>query len=544
MKFSRQGPANRGPFAGPEINNLGTGETTRAPLFVNAPWKRWAAPEIFPNVAALVIVSAAPLQGTIDPTFFRRPTQQIDVAPNIAALVEVEPPKAIPAPIDPPIYRSYRPQIDVLPNLAVNLQTIQPAGMYLDPPHWATRPPVPEVFPNLAVNLQTIRPAGTYIDPQTWKPKPAAPDLAPNLAAFLQTIRPAGTYIDPVRWAPRPPVPDLYPNIAVNLQTIVPAGAYIEPTVWRARSQVEAYPNIAVTVVVSAYVPPAPVEPTAFRRPAQQPDILPNVAALAPAETVVIFAQDGNANPSTRWTFPEVYPNIAVNLQTITLAGTYLDPTRWVAKPALLDVYPNVAVLPQPSARPVPPIDPWIAKRLPPQIDIFPNPALYAPAEAPLRPRPQVDAPVWKARLYLDVYPALAPLSSSGPVTVTISGQKILLAQGLLAPTVVKLVGRIVTIPKYLGTTALLSPPFNFAQALAAGETLLTAATVATVYTGVDANPSAILQGGPQINGASVNQMMTGGILGCVYDVVCTVTTNKGQTLQQSTYFYVEPYLP
>ena len=104
--------------------------------------------------------------------------------------------------------------------------------------------------------------------------------------------------------------------------------------------------------------------------------------------------------------------------------------------------------------------------------------------------------------------------------------------------------GRIVTEPKFIGATAQLAPPFDFSRGLDAEETLLTASVVATVYSGIDSNPAAIRSGAPVINGNKVEQMMKGGREGCVYELLCTVTTSLGQTLQQSTYFYIEPNLP
>jgi hypothetical protein len=105
-------------------------------------------------------------------------------------------------------------------------------------------------------------------------------------------------------------------------------------------------------------------------------------------------------------------------------------------------------------------------------------------------------------------------------------------------------VGRIVTNPKYLGATELLNPPFDFAKALSENELLLTSSVTVSVYSGVDPAPSAIKSGSPAIMGSQVHQMMRGGVLGCVYELLCTVITSANQTLQQTTYFYVEPDLP
>jgi hypothetical protein len=129
-------------------------------------------------------------------------------------------------------------------------------------------------------------------------------------------------------------------------------------------------------------------------------------------------------------------------------------------------------------------------------------------------------------------------------VYVDLVGIEVNIYQGTLRPEVKKHVGRIVTEPKLIGAIAQLTPPFDFSLSLDAGETLLTARVTSTVYTGVDPTPSAIRSGSPVIDGNRVEQVMRGGVEGCVYDLLCTVTTSLGQTLQQATYFYIEPNLP
>jgi hypothetical protein len=102
--------------------------------------------------------------------------------------------------------------------------------------------------------------------------------------------------------------------------------------------------------------------------------------------------------------------------------------------------------------------------------------------------------------------------------------------------------GRFVIDPKKLGETVQLSP--NFISSLQASETLSGAVCTATVFSGNDASPQAIISGSPTINGTIVNQLVTGGVLGCVYEFLCTVTTTLGQTLQMSGFLAVIPDLP
>ena len=72
---------------------------------------------------------------------------------------------------------------------------------------------------------------------------------------------------------------------------------------------------------------------------------------------------------------------------------------------------------------------------------------------------------------------------------------------------------------------------FDFTSRLAAGETLSTATVTATVYSGTDTGPSAVISGAASISGAKVTQKVTAGTLGVMYLLSCSVTTSAGQTL-------------
>lgn len=80
---------------------------------------------------------------------------------------------------------------------------------------------------------------------------------------------------------------------------------------------------------------------------------------------------------------------------------------------------------------------------------------------------------------------------------------------------------------------------FSFADSLGVGETLSTAVTTATVYSGVDASPSSIISGSAVISGTTVAQKFTGGALGTIYSVVCTITTSSAQTITSEGYLAV-----
>ena len=101
---------------------------------------------------------------------------------------------------------------------------------------------------------------------------------------------------------------------------------------------------------------------------------------------------------------------------------------------------------------------------------------------------------------------------------------------------------------KKLGETPILgangNSPFNFISLLAPTETLSTATVTATVYSGLDPSPSSLVSGSASIVGQQVQQKVTGGVLGVIYELLCTVTTSLGQTLELCGYMAVIPDLP
>lgn len=94
---------------------------------------------------------------------------------------------------------------------------------------------------------------------------------------------------------------------------------------------------------------------------------------------------------------------------------------------------------------------------------------------------------------------------------------------------------------KLLGETVKLT--FDFLSRLAAGETILSAGCTASVYSGTDATPSAIISGSATASGSVVTQAIVGGTLGVTYELLCSAVTSAGQTLQLSGYLVVVPEL-
>jgi hypothetical protein len=102
---------------------------------------------------------------------------------------------------------------------------------------------------------------------------------------------------------------------------------------------------------------------------------------------------------------------------------------------------------------------------------------------------------------------------------------------------------RIITPSKLVSET--IGVTFDFTSKLVAGDSVASATTSATVYTGVDSTPSAILSGGPTITGtAQIIQKATAGVVGVIYEILCTATTTLGYVMSLSTYLAVTQDLP
>jgi hypothetical protein len=98
--------------------------------------------------------------------------------------------------------------------------------------------------------------------------------------------------------------------------------------------------------------------------------------------------------------------------------------------------------------------------------------------------------------------------------------------------------------PKRLSDTCFAQPTFDFTSQLAVGETLTTQAVTASVYSGLDPNPAALISGAASVvNLTQVQQLLTGGVVGVIYKLLCTVTTSLGQTLSQPAYQVIIPDL-
>ena len=95
---------------------------------------------------------------------------------------------------------------------------------------------------------------------------------------------------------------------------------------------------------------------------------------------------------------------------------------------------------------------------------------------------------------------------------------------------------------KYSGATVALV--FEFVSELLPSVTISTQVVTAAVWSGTDASPSSIISGSASASGTRVTQKITAGVVGVVYQLLCTITTSDGQTLQQSGYLAVISNVP
>lgn len=96
---------------------------------------------------------------------------------------------------------------------------------------------------------------------------------------------------------------------------------------------------------------------------------------------------------------------------------------------------------------------------------------------------------------------------------------------------------RIILPSKTTGETV--AAVFPFLSQLAVGATILTAIVTSTTNSGTDLSPSSMISGSASIVGSNVSQLLTGGVEGVLYYLVCTITTSDGQTLVMEAFMAV-----
>ncbi len=96
---------------------------------------------------------------------------------------------------------------------------------------------------------------------------------------------------------------------------------------------------------------------------------------------------------------------------------------------------------------------------------------------------------------------------------------------------------RVVLPPKLAGDIK--NVQFDFTSSLAIGETISTQAVTASVFSGTDAAPGNIIRGAASASGNIVTQKLTGGVVGVLYELLCSITTSLGQTVQLAAHLAV-----
>lgn len=97
--------------------------------------------------------------------------------------------------------------------------------------------------------------------------------------------------------------------------------------------------------------------------------------------------------------------------------------------------------------------------------------------------------------------------------------------------------GRIVIEPKLVGQTAFVT--FDFISSLPRGEAIVSASVRCQVNSGFDSSSSAVISGSSTISGTVVTQKIKAGVAGVVYDLLCRIVTESGNTLTMSAYLAV-----
>jgi hypothetical protein len=81
---------------------------------------------------------------------------------------------------------------------------------------------------------------------------------------------------------------------------------------------------------------------------------------------------------------------------------------------------------------------------------------------------------------------------------------------------------------------------FDFRKLIGTGETIATGQWDVEVVEGIDASPDSMKYGNPSVSGAKISQLITGGVDGNVYRMICTANTSTGQIIQGTALLEVD----
>lgn len=86
-----------------------------------------------------------------------------------------------------------------------------------------------------------------------------------------------------------------------------------------------------------------------------------------------------------------------------------------------------------------------------------------------------------------------------------------------------------------------ISPPFDFSSKCQTGDVLTAPVVSVSVWSGVDATPSAVYGGSAPITGLVVNPVLQAGVVGVLYLVTVKVTASLSGTLELDGILFVQP---
>ena len=103
-----------------------------------------------------------------------------------------------------------------------------------------------------------------------------------------------------------------------------------------------------------------------------------------------------------------------------------------------------------------------------------------------------------------------------------------------------------VILPPKLASEVKLYDQFDFTSKLQLGETIVDPPVfTAAVYSGTDPSPASIVvAGSAAVSGAVASVRIQAGVLGVIYELICTAVTSLGQTLILNGYLAIIPDLP
>lgn len=88
-------------------------------------------------------------------------------------------------------------------------------------------------------------------------------------------------------------------------------------------------------------------------------------------------------------------------------------------------------------------------------------------------------------------------------------------------------------------TSAIIPVVIDFSSQLASGEAVTAVTCAATVFSGTDATPSALLSGAVTLATNIATQIITGGLSGVIYTLTFSATTNTANRIIIQTYIAV-----